>query len=163
MSIRSELRVTDWNPQFTWVSSIQAAADIINRPHEDYPHRVGATASEIDRLGKMRLPPTVSDSLLLEIHRAVFADTSFAGQLKGLDVLLSPSRPTKVSRVSDWMSKLESEYQGRITDLNVLREWHLDFETIHPFLDGNGRTGGIIVATYSHQMHPGKGWLVPKQ
>lgn len=52
---------------------------------------------------------------------------------------------------------------GRIADIDILREWYIDFQTVHPFPDGNGRTGGIIVAAYSHQMHPLKGWLEPKQ
>ena len=52
----------------------------------------------------------------------------------------------------------------RISGLvDALRDWHLDFETIHPFPDGNRSVGGIRVAAYSHQIFPINGWLGPKQ
>ena len=159
MSIRSELRVTEWCPKFAWVSSIEEVAESINRPHEDYPHRVQATVSEIERLSKLHLPDTIPNLLLLEIHRAVFWDEDFKGQWKEIDVVVSPDHAPRITRVADWMQRLESEYEGKALDVGALREWHLDFETIHPFPDGNGRTGGIIVAAYSHQLAPEKGWF----
>ena len=44
-----------------------------------------------------------------------------------------------------------------------LQDWYWDMETIHPFLDGNGRVGGVIVAGFAHARHPEKGWLAPNQ
>lgn len=157
-NIRSELRVTDWQPKFEWVPSTASAADAINRPHEDYPHRVEATESELERLSRLVLPLTIYSRLLLDIHRAVFADTDFAGQWKETDFFLGPDG-LKVSKVADWMARLEDDYRGKALDLPTLIQWYIDFETIHPYPDGNGRTGGIIVAAYSHQMEPKRGWL----
>lgn len=149
MSIRSELRVKEWKPAFIWVSSIKAVADAINRPHEDYPHRVAVTAKEVERLGELHLPSTAFNLLLVEVHRAVFWDADFKGTWKDIDVLLRPNSTT-VTKVADWMKRLEQEYQDRMTNIDSLLEWYLDFETIHPFPDGNGRVGGIIVAVYSY-------------
>ena len=32
-----------WKPKFEWVGSVEICADMINKPHEDYPLRVNAT------------------------------------------------------------------------------------------------------------------------
>src|SRR2546426_511499 len=99
----AHLRVTPWQPRFQWVGTAQEAADLINRPHEDYPHRVKATAEAIERLTIRGL---ITNPLLRRIHRQVFADTTFAGTWKEMDVLLSPSKPTQVSKVADLMQDL---------------------------------------------------------
>lgn len=163
VSIRSELRAIPWNPRFERVSTIAAVADAINRPHEDYPRRVPATEREIEHLSRVRLPPTIPAELTLSVHRAVFADTDFAGRWKEKDYFLGPGGKPAVSRVADLMARLEAEYTGRVLDLEALRDWYIDFQTIHPFPDGNGRTGGIVVAAYSHQLHPDRGWLGPNR
>lgn len=163
VTIRSEFRVTPWHPRFGWVTSIPAVADAINRPHDDYPRRVPAAEREIERLGGARLPPTITTDALIQVHAAVFADTDFAGRMKKTDVFLGREGKPKVSKFADLMRRLEAEYADQVTSLDNLREWYIDFQTIHPFPDGNGRTGGIMVAVYSHQMCPTKGWLGPKQ
>ena len=39
-----------WYPRFKWVNTIGEAADLINLPHEDYPHRIEDTSKSITRL-----------------------------------------------------------------------------------------------------------------
>ena len=68
MRIRSELWVKEWIPKVKGVSTADATADALNRPHEDYPQRVEATAREIERLSKIKLSASVPNSLLVEIH-----------------------------------------------------------------------------------------------
>ena len=45
---------------------------------------------------------------------------------------------TEMSRLLDWYSKQEK-------NLNTMAEFHARYEMIHPFQDGNGRTGRMIL------------------
>ena len=45
----------------------------------------------------------------------------------------------------------------------ILLDWYSDFETIHPFQDGNGRVGGVVVAVYSNLWSTEGKYLAPCQ
>lgn len=156
--IFQHLRQTPWNPTFTWVGSIAKAADQINSFHEDYPLRVGKTAEVIERLERWDF---VSGVILKLAHLYVFADTSFRGKWRDVDVKVGAHRPPDWQLVPHLMEDLELEWD--FDDLAGLKGWYADFETIHPFQDGNGRVGGIVVAAYSHALHPERGWLAVEQ
>ena len=166
----SHLRTSPWAPTFTWVATMREAADRINSFHEDYPRFVMATEIALSGLeAKLRLTggPNmwplgyfVPLSRLRTIHRNVFGDIYGRGWRAGR-VTVGLHRPPPPEQVPGLMDKLEAAY--RITNLEGLAGWYEDFETIHPFQDGNGQVGGIIVAAYAHHFHPEKGWLAPDQ
>lgn len=57
----------------------------------------------------------------------------------GLYVTVSPGA------VAEEMGKLLAWYGERKVDLATLAEFHARYESIHPFQDGNGRTGRLIL------------------
>ena len=153
-----------WVPRFKWVDDIHEAADLINKPHEDYPMRVTDTERVITELSKKynSFPISISTYLLHSIHAEVFHDTHHAGQYRKVNVIVGNHVPSTWHRVEEEMKELifDSQY---ITNMGDLYTWYFNFETIHPYQDGNGRTGGIIVAAISHLLSPQNGYLAPCQ
>ena len=49
------------------------------------------------------------------------------------------------SKVPEEMGKLLSWYSSQDVTLKILAEFHVRYESIHPFQDGNGRTGRMIL------------------
>ena len=165
------LRTEPWLPSFIWVSTREEAADVINRPHEDYPKRVFHTAQSIDDfayasafdISKYEISSVFTNAVIKAIHYGIFFDLFHAGSFRNLDVTVGRHCPPKFIQVEKLMDELQFRYDGLVKNLGILIEWYKDFETIHPFQDGNGRVGGTIVAVVSHQFHPEKGFLVPCQ
>lgn len=156
------LRETEWNPSFEWVLDRAIAADKINIPHEDYPKYVMATEATIEDVENLMFRCSeITLKLLLHIHKSIFADKVFAGHWRELNVRVGPHHPPIYERVTRLMKALESLYS--ILSVEDLIEWYKDFETIHPFEDGNGRVGGVVIAAYSHNLRVRRGWLAPNQ
>lgn len=152
------LRESVWSPTFEWVETSLECADKINSYHEDYPKYVGATKSVLEKTGAGNWIPS---SQLWGIHQLIFSDQSWAGNWREADVIIGMHHPPQKLVVADLMDELEEAYT--IASVEDLIEWYKDFETIHPFRDGNGRVGSVIVASYAHKLHPEKGWLAPNQ
>ncbi len=167
----SFLRTTPWTPTFTWVATTWEAADRINSFHEDYPARVGLTFNALENLGRKLgltgganmwpLGYKVPSSRLFQIHSEVFGDTGFAGRWRDVQVRIGPHVPPAPDRIQNLVTGFL--LPRRLLIIEDLEAWYLAFETIHPFQDGNGRVGGIIVAAYAHHFTPEMGWLAPNQ
>ena len=103
----------------------------------------------------------VPNKMLQTLHHNVFPDRPDKGTWRVAQNQVGLHLPPPPEEVESFMLELENETRIETTD--ALTDWYWDFCTIHPFLDGNGRVGGIVVAAYSHILHPLAGWLSPNQ
>ncbi len=64
------------------------------------------------------------------------------------NALFVPPPPTEMDACLDALERFMHEDGSRLPALIKAGLLHVQFETIHPFLDGNGRTGRLLVTLY---------------
>ena len=157
-----DLRQEIWIPKFKWVSSLSVAADIINSWHEDYPKYVKNTESAIEIILNSKIK-NILNLYLNSIHAFIFWDKSWSGNFRKSNVIVGNHLPPRDENIERLMKNLEKTWCGNIKDIASLLAFYSDIETIHPWIDGNGRCGGTFVAAFSNIFEPEKGYLAALQ
>ncbi len=95
----------------------------------------------------------LTESIIKKIHRILKSNTSDSrlewfnvGDYKQRSNMVGDSKTTPPSRVKKEMQQLLFKYQQMETvTFEDIVEFHYHFEKIHPFQDGNGRVGRLII------------------
>jgi Fic family protein len=124
---------------------------------------VAAMEHGLSRLGDKNNRLPLSNRLLREIHGKLMARGRGAkkepGEFRRSQNWIGGTRPGNARYVpppphgvADCMAALERfVHDPAIPTLIKAALAHIQFETIHPFLDGNGRTGRLLIALILHQ------------
>ena len=92
---------------------------------------------------------TLSERLVKRIAQAINKNINEIGGYRTISVLIRGAEhiPPKPNQVNQLMMQLVHEYNHADDVDPYLREarFHIRFERVHPFEDGNGRTGRILV------------------
>lgn len=87
-------------------------------------------------------------SFHFELKSGVFEDRANGyaiGDYKKRSNMIGIHQTTLPSQVPEAMTELLNWYHAQDVSLETLAEFHARYEIIHPFQDGNGRTGRIIL------------------
>lgn len=95
----------------------------------------------------------LTEELIKELHRILKTNTSDAdldwfkvGDYKALDNIIGEKETTPPDLVPKAMEQLLQKYnQKQKKHFTDLLDFHVAFESIHPFQDGNGRVGRLIL------------------
>lgn len=108
----------------------------------------------------------ISRRLVLEVHRVLLSGVRGAdrlpGQLRRTQVWVgsptdSPDTATFVPPLSEHIADLLGDWEQYVNERDTTPVlvrcalMHYQFETIHPFLDGNGRIGRLLIGLFLHQ------------
>jgi Fic family protein len=150
----------------TMIHAIEADSNIntdIPDDVSDILHYIKALNYGMDRITKDNFP--VSLRFIREIHKVLMEDArsshfSDPGEFRKSQNWIggtTPENATYVPPSVDKMNKalgdLEKYIHSKDSTLPVIKAGllHAQFETIHPFLDGNGRTGRMLITFYLWQ------------
>jgi Fic family protein len=93
----------------------------------------------------------LTERTIRELHTLVLmGDAANRGKYRSLPVIISGANhtPPQPYLVAPQMETLLTDWDGMKREKHILQaiaEFHLRFESIHPFIDGNGRTGRLLI------------------
>ena len=125
------------------LNEYDAAADAINLVHEDYPNRVESTGTLIAEMIAQGYSEITQRDLRM-IHSELFPDIDERGMFRTRIVTVGGNSTCDPLHIQEEMDKL-----GDISTSTKLTQWYTNFQIIHPFIDGNGRVGGVALAVMS--------------
>jgi Fic family protein len=123
---------------------------VANRPVPDVLETLQHEAAFRSLMDRRSAP--LNGGTALDLHRTVFQGVlPAAGTWRRVNVGITGARftPPRMEKVESSMDEWEKEYARRdlrAADVFALAAWmHFQFETIHPFEDGNGRVGRLLL------------------
>lgn len=122
---------------------------IDKKPLKDHMEAIGHRDAFrfVNDLVKDKLP--LSESLIKQIHYLVLADKSEdRGVYRKVPVMIMGAKtlPVQPYLIQPKMENLLNEYKNSTSHIITKLAWfHIEFESIHPFIDGNGRTGRLLI------------------
>lgn len=120
-----------------------------NKDVREVLNYIEALKHGIDLMRNKNLP--VSSRLIRECHQyllsGVRGDSKAPGSYRKVPVFVGKLVPPPPQYIEDMIHGLEKFINEDISILPLIKTGlaHVQFETIHPFLDGNGRTGRLLI------------------
>ncbi len=103
-------------------------------------------------------PERVDLPNLLRWHKAIFAATKpqYAGRVRDFEVRIGRSKhipppPLEVRPILVELLRWTQRHAKKLQPVERAAEFHLRFENIHPFGDGNGRVGRVAMNMLLHE------------
>lgn len=130
---------------------LQEGLTIAEKPIKDHLEAIGYRDAFEYIVSLADAGTPISEGVIKEIHSLVLMnDRQNRGVYRRVPVTILGAlhTPPQPFLVPEQMEQLLADYEGMKNRLHIVEavaEFHLRFEGIHPFLDGNGRTGRLIL------------------
>ncbi len=124
---------------------------IDQKPLKDYMEAIGHRDAFLFMLDIASKEIPLSESVIKQIHSLVLIDRpEDRGTFRRIPVRImgactEPVQPYLIEpKITDLLATNE-ERKSKMGTIQRIARFHLEFEGIHPFIDGNGRTGRLIL------------------
>jgi len=130
---------------------LQEGVTIAEKPVREHLEAIGHKDAFEYVIGLADASTELTERVIKEIHSLVLMnDIKNKGVYRGIDVTImgAAHTPPQPYLVPVQMEQLLVDYQDMKRDkpiIEAIAEFHLRFEGVHPFIDGNGRTGRLIL------------------
>jgi len=130
---------------------LQEGVTIAEKPIKDHLDAIGHKDAFDYILSLTDTSAALSERVIKDIHSLVLMnDPPNRGVYRKVPVIIigASHTPPQPYLIQVQMETLISDYGIMKLDRHIIRavaEFHLRFESIHPFIDGNGRTGRLIL------------------
>lgn len=130
---------------------IQEGITIAEKPIKDHLEVIGHKDAFEYMMALADANTPLTERVIKDIHALVLMnDAVNKGVYRSVPVQImgAAHTPPPPYLVSEQLEQLLKDYEiikGRKHTIEAIAEFHLRFEGIHPFIDGNGRTGRIIL------------------
>lgn len=124
---------------------------IAEKPLKEHLEAVGQRDAflYIENIGKEQIP--LSESVIKHIHSLVLIDRAeYKGVFRRIPARImgactEPVQPYLIEPKITELLAINEERKQSMNAIERIARFHLTFEGIHPFIDGNGRTGRLIM------------------
>jgi Fic family protein len=130
---------------------LQEGITIAEKPIKDHLEAIGHRDAFEYVISIANPDAELTERIIKDIHSLVLMnDAGNKGIYRRLPVAIVGAihTPPQPYLVQPQMEELISDYKSMIREKHIIEavaEFHLRFEGIHPFIDGNGRTGRLIL------------------
>lgn len=138
----------NWQPEFEYVDSIEEAVNLINLPHEDYPFFCQATHNTLCVAIEMLKDSDLREFDIKALHGLCMKEKEhiivgdYRTQYGTMVGSFEPPHPMYIGQLMMGIFPISKDEKD-------IEMWYRIFECIHPFEDGNGRIGGVVLAAVS--------------
>lgn len=142
-------QIENINTTLTQVLEYKSKEKSENKDVQEVLNYIDALHHGMALMQKKNLP--ISSRLIKECHKNLLAgvrgDSKSPGQYRKVPVFVGNLVPPPAHYIDDLIHKLEKFINENNNTLPLIKTGlaHVQFETIHPFLDGNGRLGRLLI------------------
>lgn len=130
---------------------VEDGLTIGGKPLRDHLEAIGHAAA-FDQMLKIAQRKTIREVDVLDLHEIFYRaiDAEEAGEYRKVKVYITgseftPPSPSRVPRLMKEMFRQTKELRKTLHPVALAAWLHLQLVTIHPFVDGNGRTARLLM------------------
>lgn len=127
----------DWEEVQSYISAMKEAVELL--------HKLPFSSRLIRQTHKILLQGVRGEHKLPGEYRS---SQNWIGGASINDAVFIPPIHTEIAELMSDLEKFANDTEHPVPDLIKIAIIHYQFETIHPFLDGNGRVGRLLITLY---------------